>query len=192
MNEIKKEEKIIMYDSPEAAIYKTDIEGWVSADGYYCGKGKQGEDSARYRGATHRKCETCDNVIKMRTYTKCESCRHKVNVENYQKMKFKEYDGSPVFDYYGDKYFFSEDDILEYLEENELESIDLVFCSENHWDKIEPDYWADIMPEDSEGDLPEKLAKALEAFNEVIDSLPVASYSPSDIRTTVTLKQLTK
>ncbi|MDV3537947.1 hypothetical protein CMU94_02270 [Elizabethkingia anophelis] len=36
-----KEEKIIMYDSPEAAIYRKNIEGWVSSNGRFFGNVKE-------------------------------------------------------------------------------------------------------------------------------------------------------
>jgi hypothetical protein len=179
----KTENKVIMYDSPEAATYRKDIEGWISIDNIYCGKGKTGEDLARYRSATHTKCE-CGAVIKMRTYTTCDECRHKKAIENYNKLTFKEYDESPVVTWDNDIYFFSEVDIQDYLEENELESIDLLFCEENSWNPVEPDYWSDIMPENSDGYLPKKLQEALDAFNKVISEMPTCSYSPSKIRTT--------
>ena len=42
-----KTEEIVVYNSPEAATYRTDIKGWVSRNGLYCG---QDEDLARYKG----------------------------------------------------------------------------------------------------------------------------------------------
>jgi hypothetical protein len=175
-------EKVIMYDSPEAATYRKDIEGWVSADGFYCGKGAAGEQSARYRGATHTKCE-CGAVIKMRTYTICDECRHKKALENYNKLPFREYDGSPVVTLNDDIYFFNEVDIQDYLEENELESVNLLFCEENEWMEVEVDYWSDIMPENNDEELPKELQAALDNLNKVISELPPCSYSPGKIRT---------
>lgn len=52
MNTQQKEKKIIPYDSPEAASFKT-VTGWVSSDGIFCGND---EHVARYRGCTHIKC----------------------------------------------------------------------------------------------------------------------------------------
>jgi hypothetical protein len=182
-------EKVIMYDSQEAATYRKDIEGWVSADGFYCGNGEAGERSARYRGATHTKCECCGAVIKMRTYTVCDECRHKKAVERYNALPFREYDGSLVVDWNGDTYFPCEEDIQGYLENNELESVDLLFCDENEWMSIQPDYWSDIMPEDSDGELPKELQEALDNLNKVISELPPCSYSPSKIRTSYRIKK---
>jgi hypothetical protein len=174
--------RVIMYDSPEAATYRKDIEGWVSIDNIYCGKGETGENLARYRSATHAKCE-CGAVIKTRTYKTCDACRHKKAIENYNKLPYRDYDGSPVVEWNGDTYFFNEEDIENYLEDNELESVNLLFCEENKWNKIEPDYWEDITPENME-ELPKKLQDALDNLNNIIDELPPCSYSPGKIRTT--------
>ena len=183
---VEEKKKIIMYDSDEAATYKTDIKGWVSSDGFFCGDGKQGEQTARYRGSTHTKCE-CGNIIKTRSYNKCETCRNKISFENYTKLPFRKYMGEPVVDYDGDEYFFSEEQLVDYLYENDLTEIDLLFCDENNWQEIEPDYWCDCMIED--GELPLELEKAMEALNEVIRNLPAALYSPSKIRTNYKLKK---
>lgn len=182
-----KEEKIVMYDSPEAATYRTNIEGWVSIDGIFCGKGADGERMARYRSATHTKCE-CGAVIKTRSYISCESCRNKKSKEEYLKLPYREYDGSPVVEQDGDQYFFSEGEICDYLTENDLEDIDLLFCSENHWQPVDSDLWADVMPEEMDG-LPKKLQDALDALNKVISEMPPASYSPAKIRTSYSLEK---
>lgn len=178
-----KDDKIIMYDSPEAATYRTDIKGWVSSDGIFCGDGSHGEQSARYRGATHTKCK-CGNLIKMRSYTICDTCRRKKELDYYNSLPYKEYDGSPVVDYHKDTFFFKQDDIEDYLEENELESIDLLFCEEKKWAEVNYDFWNDDLPEDSDGELPKKLVEALENLNKVIRELPPCSYSPGKVRTT--------
>jgi hypothetical protein len=174
--------KIIMYDSPEAATYRKDIEGWVSIDNIYCGKGETGENLARYRSATHTKCE-CGKVIKARTYLSCDECRHKKALENYNKLPFRKYDGSPVSIWNDDTFFFNEDDIVDYLEDNGFEEIDLLFCDKQYWNQIEPDYWEDIMPENMDS-LPKKLQDALDNLNKIISELPPCSYLPGKIRTT--------
>ena len=55
---IKETEKIVMYDSPEAATYRTDIKGWVSRDGHFYGdNGPSAEHGARWSGCTHMNCK---------------------------------------------------------------------------------------------------------------------------------------
>lgn len=167
-----------MYDSPEAAEQIT-LTGWVSGgDQIFWYKD---EHMARWGGCTHLKCE-CGNIME-KNYTKCDTCRHKSAVERYNALPFREYNGEPVVEWDGDKYFFNEEDIIEYCEENELTSIKLLFCEENSWTTIDTDYWCDIIPSDNDLELPKELQVALDNLNAVIETLPVASYSPGKIRT---------
>jgi len=66
-----------------------------------------------------------------------------------------------------------------------VEDLRLVLCDSNEFSEIDGSQWEDIMPEDSEGDLPKELQSALDALNVVIKSLPPASYSPSRFRTSL-------
>jgi len=172
-------EEIILYDSDKAAKFVTGISGWVSAKKHFYGTD---ENLARYDGCTHKKCE-CGNSME-RHYTKCSECRHKSAVERYNSFPFKEWDGTPVVTWDGDKYFFSEEELWEYCDESELEEISLLFCQPNKWHKIDADYWSDEMPENSDGELPKELQLALDNLNAVIETLPPQSYSPGKIRTT--------
>lgn len=174
----KIEEKIIMYDSAEAAQQIT-ITGWVSGgDKRFWYKD---EHMARWSGCTHLKCE-CGKIMR-KSYTKCDDCRHKLAAERYNALPFKEWNGEPVVEWDGDKYFFNEEDLIEYCEENEIKEIDLLFCIENNWRNIDEDYWADEMPDNADGELPKELQLALNSLNSVINTLPAQSYSPSKIRT---------
>lgn len=178
------EEKVIMYDSPEAAIYRTDIKGWVSANGLFYGDGESGERAARYDGATHRKCEECTVVIKNRSYTVCDSCLRKRRQIKYNNMPFKEWDGgTPLVLFDDDKYFFDEESILDYAEDCEMkpEGLMLVICEPNHYGFISDDYWEDVLPEDGEVD--DALRKKVDELNEFIKTLPPASWSAGKFRT---------
>jgi hypothetical protein len=182
MEELK--QKVIMYDSPEAATYRTNIEGWVNSEGRFYGKE---EHLARWSGCTHIKCEGCGKPIPVRSYTRCEDCRHKIAVENYNKLPFVEWDETePVVTWDKDTYFFSLEDLIEFLEDNEMNEIDLLLCEENKWHAIPWDYWSDMMPE-GQDELPEALEKALKEFNKVISELPTQSYSPGKVRTSYKL-----
>jgi hypothetical protein len=185
-----KEENVIMYDSPEAATYVKNIEGWIDKDRRFFGKGDDGERMARYSSCTHKTCD-CGNIMQ-KGYTKCEDCRRKASVERYNALPFKEWDLSePVCTWDGDKYFFNIEDLEEYMEENELTEIPLLLCEANKYRKIEADYWADVFPDDSDGELPKEMQEALDNLNAVIDKMPAASYAPSRIRTTYTLNPTT-
>ena len=54
----KVEEKIIMFDSPEAAV-KVNMDLWKSSDGRLAIT----EETARYNGCTHKSCE-CGGIMK--------------------------------------------------------------------------------------------------------------------------------
>lgn len=183
------EKKIIMYDSPEAATYRTNIKGWVSSQGHYWGNGEAGERAARYDGSTHKKCEDCGTVIVAKGSTICDECRFTRRCREYNKLPYKEYDGSPVALPDGGKYFFTESDILDYIEEMEDDGekipkqIDLLFCEENYYRPVDIDLWADEAPEDWDGELPKEMQDALDKLNEVISRMPPQSYSPGKIRT---------
>lgn len=189
MENKKEQEKIVMYDSPEAATYRTNLSGWVSRNGFYFGDLPDSEDRARYHGCTHRKCSTegCENIVSIRGYTICGDCRNKKDQERYDALPFKEYDGSPVCTRDGEHYFFSEDEILDYLydleEEDVPERLELVFCVENHYRPICSDQWEDRAVEDWDGSLPKEMQEALDNLNKVIEEMPPQSYSAGTIRT---------
>lgn len=91
--------------------------------------------------ATHSDCESCGIEFKKNyTYQRlCGSCKTKAEWEKYKKLELVEWNGSDAVCLYGDdKYFFDKDDILEYCEENEIESsqLQLVLCYRTSFDEI--------------------------------------------------------
>lgn len=176
--------KQINYNDKDSARFVENIKGWVDINGRFFGDSKDSEHMARYSSCTHKTCE-CGNVFD-KGWTICPECRLKKEIEKYNLLEFKEYDCSPVYSHAADKYFFSEDDIIDYLSDlEEDEDLRLVFCSENHFNELDSDYFSDKLPEDAE--LPDELQKAIDKVNEVIKNLPVASYSASNVRTSYVL-----
>jgi len=168
----------ILYDSDEAASIKT-LTGWVSRTGRYWGKD---EHMARWDGCTHKLCE-CGNEM-MKGYTICETCRSKKAIEAYDKMPFKEWDGkTPLVLFNDDQYFFHEEDIEIYLDDNELkpEDLRLMICEPNYLSPVNPDIWSDIWPEDH--DLPKEVDEALSKLNEVIKKQKPFSWSEGRFKT---------
>lgn len=180
------EEKIILYDSPEAATYETNIEGWVSANRHFYGKGELGERLARHDGSTHKKCE-CGNVFdKKWAYTVCSDCRRKRGYESFLKLPFKEWDGKePVCEYDGDKFFWDLESLQEYMEEHEIGDIDLYICEPTHYQTIDTETIASDCYDDWEPSA--ELEKKIEEFNAYLDSLPPHSWTASKIRTSYKL-----
>lgn len=177
------EKKIILPTDPEAATFRTDISGWVDIYGRFWGKD---EKTARYASSTHSVCE-CGNTMS-KGWSKCESCRGKTDIKKYNKLQFKEWRDEIVYSELCDKYFRDSDEIEDYCSDEDIDIADLrlVLCEPNYFQELNEDQWDDVLPEESDGELPNKLIEAIGALNEVIKSLPPASYSPGRYRTSYT------
>ncbi len=185
-------EQIIMYDDP-SIVRKVDMVdetgkvisvGYLSNDNFFYND----ESLARYRSCTHKTCD-CGKPMK-KFYLKCESCRA-VNVnKRYSELPFEEWDGvTPLAIYDDNEYFFSYDDIVDYLdgfddEEMKSEDLRLVICEPNKMREVSSDYWDDIWPENLEH-LPDEIETALEQFNKVIREAKPLSWRHGKKRTIV-------
>lgn len=171
-------EKVVLY-TDESSAKKETVTGWVSRHGRFYG---DNEHLARYDGCTHQKCE-CGNLM-TKGWTKCDWCISKSNIEKYKSYPFEEWDGlKPICTHDGEHYFFNEDEIEEYCEENEIkpEDLMLVICKPNYARKIDSSIWEDDLAEDSE--IPKELQEKINEMNNVIGKLKPLSYSPSKVRT---------
>lgn len=171
-------EEIIMFGAPEAALYRTDIKGWVSRTGIFYGE--NGERTARYDGCTHRPCERCQQPTK-KSYTKCHKCRDISAAERFEVMPEAEWDGkSMVYSDILEKYYSEPEDALDDLPDGgSLSELRLIICEPNYARKIDEDYFCDEMTED--GDLPDEVVSAMIAFNTAIDGITL-SWSPGKCR----------
>lgn len=175
-----KEKEIILPEDDRAAKLTT-VKGWVSRSGRFWGND---ERMARWEGSTHKKCE-CGQLMG-RDYTRCHECQDKKSIEAYYKMPFKEWDGKvALYDDASDRYFFDEESVREYHEDEGLELKDarLIICEPNYLRTIEYDYWDDCLPED--GDLPEELVELVEKVNEYCRKSKPISWSPGKYRTEI-------
>lgn len=174
--------KVIMFDSDEAA-HKVTVTGWVSSDGRFYG---DDERIARYAGCTHRKCDTCENVVdKGRIY--CDSCTHKRTLARYEALPTKEWDGeTPLCCFDDDRYFFDWDSVEEYCEDNEcsVDDLLLVICDPVKPRHFDGSLFEDYLAEDCEA--PDAVLAALDVLNKAIDeSLPFSWY-PGKVRPILT------
>lgn len=165
------EEKIIMFDSEEAATFKTGLSGWVSSRNHYFGNGRDAEKNARNDGSTHKLCD-CGAIIRG-GYSWCDSCNSRKSRERYEKLQEVEWDGITMLaDWHEDRYFRDEDEVLEYCENNDVapEELRLVLCEENHYTEVDVSAIApeDQCPEDWDGDLPVTIQEALDNLNKII------------------------
>jgi hypothetical protein len=108
----------------------------------------------------------------------------------YLKMPFKEWTDQAVYCETIERYFFNEQELIDHCEENDiaLSDLRLIICEENKFNEIDYEYWDDILPDESDGDLPKELEDALKLVNDVIKKLPPASYAPGKFRTSIILE----
>lgn len=173
-----------MFDSGEAAQTKT-ITGWVSGNGFFYGNDEQ---SARYMGCTHQRCE-CGMIMK-KGYTICESCRHKKALERYRNMPFKEWNGADfLYSEVADKYFYDSEEIFDYCEDEGIlvESLRFIICEPVYPKEINlSEIYSDLLPEYSGGELPQYLIDAENELNQIIrEEKELLSWIPGKYRTEV-------
>ena len=150
----------VLYDSPEAAQFKTGISGWVSRDGRFYA---DDEHMARWAGSTHRRCDECGTLNE--TGRGCDVCRNRKLLADFAALPVEKWDGeTPLCLFDSDKYFFGED-ILDWLADHP-EDVRVCKCKPGYLSRIDTDTWADDLPE--EGDLPGQVEEAVAALNKAI------------------------
>lgn len=162
MNLGSTDKPVVMYDSDEAA-HKETREVWVSRGGKVC----DDEGIARYIGCTHRRCPKCGTVNSIRSY--CKTCRDAEMAAKFDTMPRKEWDGkTPLVIFDDDRYFFDADALLDYCADQGVQPQDvrLCLCEPVHGRHVDDDFFCDDLPED--GDVPDAIAEAMEAFNAVV------------------------
>ena len=170
--------KVIMYDSPEAAQLVT-VTGWATKDGRFFG---DNEHLARYVGSTHRHCDNNEDHAAYRSNAYCELCAAAKRLEAFNAMPVVEWDGeTPLNLFDTDMYFHCSDQIDDFCFEYETKASDLplVLCEPNNMQQVDSDYWEDSFAE--EVDLPTEIQCALNDLNAAIEEHGKAvSWSPGN------------
>lgn len=167
--------KVIMFNSDEAAQYKTGLSGWVSSNGHYWGND---ERAARYDGCTHRACEDCGEPTE-KGWLVCNKCREIRDEKRYQAMPKEVWNGKGMlYSDFANKYFQDWDEVEGYCEDEELtmEKLRLIICEPQSLPLLAYDYGCDELPED--GELPDNVIKAIDDFNKVIKDTGAVSWIP--------------
>jgi len=174
-----KNEKVVMFDSPEAAELKT-VTGWVSRDGRFYG---DDERIARYAGCTHRKCEQCEAVVD-KSRIICGACHNKAMNAKYAALEAKEWDGdTPLALFDDDTYFFDWESVEDYCDTHDckIEDLQLVICTPVKPALLSADeMFCDFLPED--GESPDEVKDAVEAVNKAIIASAPFSWYPGKFR----------
>lgn len=175
------DDKIILPESDEAAQYRT-LTGWVDRHGRYWA---DDERMARWSGATHLHCDTCGAVIRKHGYTICDDCREERDVAAYNKYKTQPHDGGWCYSEAHECFFEDEDEVEEYMAENNVTWDDLRMCATtpNYLFTIDEDTWSDVLHEDGPG-LPSAVDEALSVLNSAIEKSEPISFSPTKIALT--------
>lgn len=181
----------ILYSSPDAAQIKQ-ATGWVSANGHFYG---DNEHLARWAGCTHILCKECGKYEHEKGWVCCDACRARHEIERYDAMPFKEWEGEPLFSYSHDRYFFDEQELIEFALEYDVlpGEMRLAICEPDTLKMVEfDDIWEDRLPEDMYlSDVSPELSEAVAKVNDVIQKTkPILSWSPGKFRTTVTAAAL--
>ena len=157
----------VRYDSPEAATYKTGIEGWVSRDGHFYGKD---EHMARWAGATHLICKDCGQEYARGSW--CVPCRRRKEQEKFLAYPEVPYADAeyPLCLFADDRFFWDEDDLLDYMAdlndtEGDAADLEVVTTKPGRLHLIDTDHWCDDLPEDG---LPDTITQKMEELNEAI------------------------
>jgi hypothetical protein len=180
------ENNVVLFESPEAATYRTDIKGWVSRNGHYYGDGPSNERTARWAGCTHMTCE-CGKEFEKGSLS-CAECRDKAAVEAYYDLPVVKWDlvtPLAVSVLRGeDKFFFHLEDVLDYAAQLQDESghdeLRLILCKPGHLHTLSEYDWCDDLPED--GELPTDVALLVEQLNEAIRKAAPVCWWPSEER----------
>ena len=158
-------EKIIFAEDDNAAVYRTDLKGWVSAAGHYY---REDERLARYDGSTHTHCNDCGVVIP-KSRAKCNSCYEKIHIKKYYDMPVGEFTDGWLYCANVDEYFRDYCDLVDHYESNEMD-LNLarpIICEPVLATKIDPnEYYQDDLPEDVE--VPSEIEEAFDILNNAI------------------------
>lgn len=171
-------DKIIMYDSDEAAQYET-VKGWVAADGRFYG---ENEDLARYAGCTHRPCKQCGEPTN-KNWMFCYKCRREKELAKYNELPTEIWDGqSFVYSETLDEYFDDMDSFLDAMFDRDMRIKDamLVHCKQVKPRDLDPDdIYQDDLPEDT--GLPAEIYEAFEELNKLVAKHFPESWYPDKI-----------
>lgn len=180
-------EKIILAEDAEQLIEQVNLDVWKVNDQKYFLKKERAIEFL----ITHRKCE-CGNLM-TRHQNLCDGCRNKrygiYSKDRYVSKPFQEWDGeTPLCLYNEDIFFYSKDELFDYLTENNLTQgeIQLCICSPNNPPLINyNDLCEDMMPEDVDdvADLAPEIMKKIDELNEFIKTQPPISWNEGPFRT---------
>jgi len=174
----KDDEKVIMYDSDEAATHETrTITKWWSRHGGGWADSKEGEHFARYDGCTHRKCEKCGEVYEKNSY--CKSCVAANRRDRFNELPVIDWNGKcMVYSEALDEYFQEPILAVEAGDEHGLKPSELMLteCKRLALNELSSDRWYDELHEDDSAI--KEIEGLIEKFNEELAKIETNTWYP--------------
>jgi hypothetical protein len=149
------------------------VQLWSDGRNYYTE-----ERTARWAKCTHVRCNECGELCP-KCYTHCDVCRGKRELKRYLAREVVEWDGkTAVYSDTQDKYFWSEDELEEYLEDNPDYTVDdlrLILCEPIKLPQVDlDDLFCEYGDEDYGVEIDQKVIDACEALNQaIVDTTPI-------------------
>jgi transcription elongation factor Elf1 len=152
--------------------------------------------AARKSFANVYTCPEChEENISIGSY-RCHSCQEKLEAERYNSFPEDDLKSFPVYSRFADKFFYSAEEIDEYIEDCNyikittlggggmitLDTLKLVHCKEEFLRQVDEDYWGGEFPEDGTIEDYPAIAEALDNLNTLIRLHPAISYFPTEVR----------
>lgn len=159
--------------------YRDNVKGYVINNQYYGANKERAEFIAKYSVATHKKCEKCGNIHKIKSY--CEECFKNNRNKKFFDMEIVEYTDGMLYDYDGNHYYDDLDNLCEYIfDENwNIDDLRICTCKPNYARQLDLDDFIDDLPDDDY--IPSEFEKAIETFNSSVEDI-ILSYSPDNKR----------
>jgi len=144
------------------------------------------EHYVRLGACTHINCQKCNKEVEKHFSMICSERRDTQTIEKYKDLELVEWDGeTPLVTYDEEKYFFSEEDIESYCEENDLDpnQLMLVLCEKSKFTRIDFDFWEDDTHEDWEPS--KEFEDKLKEFNRFLMDQSTETWFPSKKRVAI-------
>lgn len=131
---------------------KETLEGWRCEK---CNKFMLDERAAKLCCVDSRPCEVegCDGWTSLSYYYMCDKHNHEQDVNRWRKYEERDYHGEPLVIFNDDRFFWNEEELLEYCVDEQVQPKDLLLVFANQVKIREFDaneYWCDDIGEDDE------------------------------------------
>jgi len=159
------------------------MEGWRARGGRFYA-GPNAEQYARDEGANTWPCRECGQGVTRspRLCLACTGARERAEFEKLESIPYSKAE-YPLTLQYGDRYFWEEDQLLDWLADNDIAPADAMVLTTYRTTlrRVDEDYWCDELPGE-DGELPDDVRAAVALLNEVIEEREYIHVMPTQTR----------